>query len=462
MPHIAIVGGGISGLATAYHLQNLLPSAEVTVLEANARLGGTIWTECRDQFVVEVGANGFLDAKRSTLELCLALGLESELILASDAAKHRYLFLDNRLHRLPEGLWSFLRTPLMGWRSKWAIATERYRRSSAPPGDESVHQFLARRTTPEVAETLGDALVTGIHAGDPKLLSMAAAFPRIAGFEREHGSIMRGLKAAARERRVEARLRGETPSPGSRFLSLRHGLRRLIETLADVLRKSPILGVRIRRILRVGDGWQLQANGRDSWQANAVVLACPAHRQAEMLRELDGELADLAGQIPYSPAVVVALGYRESDIPRPLEGFGYIAPQRTRGDVLGVQMCSTIFPGRAPRGHILLRALCGGWGRRDVVGWDDSRLLAAVHAELRTVTGIEVEPVFHHIIRWEHAIPQYHLGHLERVARIEALAVKYPGLVLTGSAYHGIALNDCTEQALLVARRVAAAMARGA
>jgi oxygen-dependent protoporphyrinogen oxidase len=462
MPHIAIVGGGISGLATAYQLQNLLPSAELTVLDANTRLGGTIWTEWRDQFVIEVGANGFLDAKRSTLDLCLALGLESELILASDAAKHRYLFLDNRLHRLPEGLWSFLRTPLLSRRSKWAIATERYRRASAPSGDESVHEFIARRTTREIAETLGDALVTGIHAGDPKLLSMAAAFPRIAGFEREHGSILRGMKAAVRARSAEARLRGETPSPGSRLLSLRHGLRRLIETLADVLRKPAILGVPIRRILRVGGGWRLQADGRDAWQADAVVLACPAHRQAEILRELDDELASLAGQISYAPAVVVALGYCESDIPRPLEGFGYIAPQRTRRDVLGVQMCSTIFPGRAPRGYMLLRALCGGWGRPDVVGWDDSRLLAAVRTELRTVMGIEVEPVFHHFVRWKHAIPQYHLGHLGRVARIEALAAKYPGLFLTGNAYHGVALNDCTEQAVLVARRVAVAMTQRA
>jgi oxygen-dependent protoporphyrinogen oxidase len=187
-----------------------------------------------------------------------------------------------------------------------------------------------------------------------------------------------------------------------------------------------------------------------------VVLACPAPQQSAVVRDLDGALAASIDGIAYNPVAVVALGYRATDVPRPLDGFGYIAPQRTRRDLLGVQWCSSIFPDRAPPGMVLLRALCGGAQRPEVVSWDDDRLVQAVRAELRLSLGIANPPVFQHIVRWERAIPQYHLGHIERVADIEARAATHSGLFLTGNAYHGVALNDCTEQADLVAARVQA------
>jgi oxygen-dependent protoporphyrinogen oxidase len=453
--HIVIIGGGISGLATAFHLQRTLPAAEITLLEANSRPGGTLWTERRDGFQVEIAANGFLDTKRSTLELAQCLGLTQELITASEVSRRRYLFLDNRLQLLPEGLWSFLRTPLVGWRSKWALVTERFRRPMAEVREESVHDFVVRRTTREVADVFADALVTGIFAGDARLLSMAAAFPRIVAFEREQGSVLKGLQMAARQRRVEAAQRGEPYQRGSRLMSFRGGLRQLIEALSGALRRPPVLGVRVRRVNRTENGWQVEAEGADRWRADAVVLACPAYQQAVLLADLDRELAELIGPIPYAPVVVVGLGYRQKDVKDKLDGFGYIAPQRTRRDVLGVQWCSSIFPHRVPDGMALVRAMAGGWHRRDVLSWDDERLLAAVRAELQLAMGIEAAPAFQHIVRWEKAIPQYFLGHLERVARIEARAANHPGLFLTGNAYHGVALNDCTEQGVLVAERLA-------
>jgi oxygen-dependent protoporphyrinogen oxidase len=187
-----------------------------------------------------------------------------------------------------------------------------------------------------------------------------------------------------------------------------------------------------------------------------VVLACPADQQAALLGDQAPALADLIAAIPYNRVAVVALGYRAADVPHPLEGFGYLSPQRSRRDVLGVQWCSSIFPGvRAPEGTVLLRALCGGWHRADVVDWPDDRLLGAVRAELAQSLRLRSAPVFHHIIRWDRAIPQYHLGHLERVARIEEQASRLPGLHLAGNAYRGVALSDCVEQADGVARRVA-------
>jgi oxygen-dependent protoporphyrinogen oxidase len=200
----------------------------------------------------------------------------------------------------------------------------------------------------------------------------------------------------------------------------------------------------------------VRGEGQDRWEADAVVLACPAYQQAAVVADLDGELADRVGGIAYNRVAVVALGYRQGDVPMPLDGFGYLAPQRQRRDVLGVQWCSSIYPQRAPQGMVLLRAMCGGWHRPEVVGWDDGRLLGAVRAELRLAMGVRATPAFHHIVRWDRAIPQYHVGHLDRVAWIDGRLARHPGLFLAGNAYRGVSLNDCTEQAELLASRVAA------
>jgi oxygen-dependent protoporphyrinogen oxidase len=453
---VVIVGAGISGLATAYRLQQLDPEADITVLEQRDRPGGTIWTESRDGFQVELGANGFLDSRSSTLELCREVGLGDRLVAASEASgRNRYLFWEGRLRRLPAGFGDFLRSDLMTWRGKVRLLLERFRRRRQDGCDESVEAFARRRAGDEAA-LLADALVTGIHAGDPALLSIRAAFPRVAALEAEHGSILKGLAAAARQRRAEAHARGEPIRRGGKMWSFREGLRLLIETLRDRLVRPPLLGSGARRVEATPDSsarWLVCGEGRDAWPADAVVLACPAYRQAALLHDLDPELADRINGIAYNRVAVVALGYRQADIPLSLDGFGYIAPQRARRDVLGVQWCSSIFPARAPDGAVLLRAMSGGWQRPEVVGWDDERLVEAVRAEFKVAMGILAEPVFHSITRWDRAIPQYHLGHVERVAWIEERVRRHPGLFVGGNAYHGVAMNDCTEQASALAAR---------
>jgi oxygen-dependent protoporphyrinogen oxidase len=458
MSRVVIVGAGISGLATAYRLQQLSPTTDVTILEQSDRPGGNAWTERRDGFQVEVGPNGFLDTKPTTVQLCRDLGLGDKLVAASEGAgKNRYLFLDGRLRRLPSGLLDFVRSDLLSWRGKLRFLSERFRPVRVESSEESVDAFARRRAGTEVAEIFADAVVTGIHGGDPALLSLPAAFPRLAALEQQYGSLMKGLVQAARLRRWEAAARGEPHARPGTMWSFRDGMRLLIETLQNRLAKPPLLGVAVRRIERspTAMSWTVHGAGADAWTADAVVLACPAHQQATLLADLDKELAERIGGIAYNRIAVVALGYRASDVSMPIDGFGYIAPQRTRRDLLGVQWCSSIFPGRAPPGFVLLRALCGGWHRAEVAGWDDSRLLDAVRAELRLAMGITAAPSFQHIARWERAIPQYHLGHLERVRWIEERAGRYSSLFLTGNAYHGVALNDCTEQAELVAGRVA-------
>lgn len=460
MSKIVIVGAGISGLALAYRLQQTCASAEITLLEQRDRPGGTVWTERRDGFQIEIGPNGFLDTKPTTLSLCKELNLAEQLLSASDlASKNRFLFLDNHLRKLPGSLVSFLFSDLLSWRGKLAILMERFRSPRRDGADESIDSFARRRAGREAAEILADALVTGIYAGDPTLLSIRATFPRLVEFETKYGSVMKGFAQAARQRRAESAAKGQPDQRPGKMWSLSPGLRLLIETIRDRLARPPLTGVNVKRVERASEGekagWIIRSEGNDRWPADAVILACPAYQQAAMVADLDHELAELVGAIPYNRVAVVALGYRAAEVPVSLDGFGFLAPQRTRRDLLGVQWCSSIFPNRAPSGYVLLRAMCGGWHRPEVVGWDDARLLEAVRAELRLAMHIQATPIFHQIVRWDRAIPQYHVGHLQRVAVIEQRVSRHPGLFLGGNAYHGVALNDCTEQAEVLAQRVA-------
>jgi protoporphyrinogen/coproporphyrinogen III oxidase len=451
MPAVVVVGGGISGLTIAYRLECSLPDVEVRVLEKQPSVGGTIHTFATDGFRVEAGPNGFLDNKSAAIDLCRELGLESKLLPASPmAARNRFLFLDGRLHLLPGGFWPFVRSDLLSWRAKIALMMERFRRRGPDVTDESVDSFARRRGGTEVAETLVDAFVTGIHAGDPRLLSVRAAFPRLAAFERDYGSVTRGLRAARR-------LSGTTGRASGQMWSFPDGLQTLTNAIRERLRTPPTTDVAVAGLVRSPAGWEVRAKDQRSRHADAIVLACPAYEQAELLSEVDHDLAGLVRGIAYTRVAVVALGFRAGDIPGRLDGFGYLSPQRARRDVLGVQWCSSIYPGqRAPGGMVLLRALLGGWNRPEVVDWDDDRLAAAVRAELRQSLRVEAGPVFRHIVRWPRAIPQYHVGHLDRVSRIDSLASAHPGLFLAGNSYRGIALPDCVEQAGIVSARVAA------
>jgi len=453
---VVIVGGGLSGLSLAFRLRERQPNVQVTLLEKQSAPGGNIATLDRDGFRVECGPNGIFDAKPSTLQLCRDVGLGDRLIAASEAArKNRYLLLDGKLRALPGSMASFIISPVLSWRGKLSLLTEKYRRRPADaPADESVAAFARRRAGKEVAAVLADAVVTGIHAGDPELLSVNAAFPRLIQFEREYGSVMRGFTAAARRRRKDAEARGEKSQP-PRLWSFREGLQVLVDALRDRLGGSIVTGVGVRRVERAGAGWLVRGDGRDAWPADALVLTARAPEQAAMVAEFDPALAEEMRSIPYNRIAVVAVGYREADVPRRFDGFGYIAPQSARRDVLGVQWCSSIFPERAPPGMVLWRALCGGWNRGDVVDWPDHCLVEAVRNELRLAMGVTAAPTFVQVVRWPAAIPQYVLGHLDRVRRIEERVAAHPGLFVGGNAYHGVALNDCTERAVILAQRVA-------
>ena len=455
-PTIVVVGGGLSGLAVAYRLKQRAPHARIVVLEKQSRLGGNVLTVVKDGFRIECGPNGFLDSKPSTIGLCRDLGLGDRLLAASEGSrKNRYLFHKGKLRALPGSFASFLSSGVLSWSGKYRLLTEKYRkRSGDVPEDESISQFATRRAGREVADVLADAMVTGIHAGDPKLLSAAACFPRLSQFEREHGSVMRGFNAVAANRRKEAEANGVAPAP-QKMWSFRDGLQAMIDSLETQLGSGIVRGVSVKRIQKTFNGWRVHGEGNDTWDADAVVLAAPSYEQAEQLAEVDTGLANEVTGIAYNRIVVVAMGYNQADVSsKNLDGFGFIVPENTRRDILGVQWCSSIFPDRAPPGKVLWRALCGGWNRPEIADWPDEQLIQSVRNELRLTMGVAATPVMSHVVRWPKAIPQYHVGHLARMVRIDENLRRFPGLFLGGNAYRGIAMNDCTEQAEAMASRI--------
>jgi oxygen-dependent protoporphyrinogen oxidase len=237
--------------------------------------------------------------------------------------------------------------------------------------------------------------------------------------------------------------------------SFPRGLSHLIQSLKSKLSGAIFAEGNVQKASRQGQSWKVETLDGKCWFGDALALTCPAYAQATICQNFDGELATALRSIPYNRIAVVALGFRSEDIHRPLNGFGYLSPQRERRDVLGVQWCSSIYPDRAPAGTVLLRAMCGGWSRAEIINWPDRQLVEAVRTDLACSLHLRAPPIFTQVIRWPRAIPQYHLGHLDKVAWIEKRAASHPGLFLGGNAFRGVALNDCVEQAGLLAHRLA-------
>ena len=452
MRTVLVIGGGLGGLTTAYRLGS---HASVTVFEAQPRPGGNLrTTTSADGFRVEWGPNGFLDGKPATLQLCSDLGLGGQLVAASEGSRtNRYVYWNGKIEKLPGGPLGLLTTPLLSLRGKVELLAEPVRRrSKAGSPDESVRAFATRRMGKEAATVFMEALVTGVHAADPGRLSVRAAFPRLAAFEADAGSVFRGVMRGSKAKRRAAEARDEKPQP-QRMWSFPGGLQTLVDALRDRLADALVTGAAVKRLERRPDGrWRLTTDA-GVHDADAVILTCPAHEQARLLADTDSALAGELAGIGSNRIAVVALGYRAADAPA-LDGFGYIAPISLKRDAIGVQWCSSIFPDRAPPGFVLWRALCGGELRPELVDLDDDALVRRAHAEMRATMKVAGDPVFAQVVRWPRAIPQYHLGHLDRVARIDAAVARWPGLFVTGNAFKGVAMNDVVEQAGLTAARV--------
>jgi oxygen-dependent protoporphyrinogen oxidase len=462
---IAIIGSGIWGLSLAYFLgKKSADRLHLSVLESSSRPGGMIQSTAIDGFLLENGPNGFLDSNPSTFNLCKALGLESELLPASSsAARNRFLFLNNRLHKLPASLLGMAFSSVLSLSAKMRIIAEPWKTRRCIPAEESIADFFRARVGNEVATTLADAFITGIWGGDPEKLSLPSCFPKWRQMEQEYGSLLRGVRARRIAKLKAARQKGLVIPAGPRMWSLKKGLGQLIENLA----KRLPLGVQIRTKVTAlqsvpgasGPEWMVFTEGKEKPQRfDQVILACPAQEQSRLLQSLDKPASELLAEITSTPIAVVGLLFPDHQIKQHSvkpDGFGYLTPQRDSRPVLGVQWCSSIFPDhRAPPGHQIWRALVGGPKQASLLDLDDSELAKVVLAELKTVGGWELAPEITRIFRWKRAIPQYTLGHAEVVRKIEARIKNIPGLILAGSTFRGVAINDCVEQAEILAERL--------
>jgi oxygen-dependent protoporphyrinogen oxidase len=454
---IAIVGGGIAGLSVAHALLKQGAAArgvDVVVLERSTRPGGNIRTDVIDGYTCEWGPNGFLDNAPATLDLIKDLGLEARVQPSDDRARRRFIVRGGRLHPLPGGPIDFLGSELLSWPGKLRIAAEPFARRR-PDDDETIHAFASRRIGREAADVLIDSMVSGVFGGDARRLSLRACFPRMWQMEQDHGGLFRAMLA---RRRTHPRRHGEAiGSPLGRLTSFRGGAEELVRGLVTHLGPVVRTGVDVRGVTRAGDGrYAIAVAGAPAMSADAVVLASGSAVTARLVRGMDEPLADTLHEIPTASMVVVCLGFEAARLARPLDGFGYLIPRGEGLRTLGCLWDSSVYPGRAPQGQALIRVMLGGATDPAAVTLDDSALLDVVGAELRAVMGIDLPPDFVRIIRHATGIPQYTVGHLDRLARAEARLAALPGVALAGNAYRGVAINSCIADAPGVAARMLA------
>jgi len=451
---IIVVGGGIAGLAAAHRLLELSQEnnfgLEILLLEAGPRLGGSIHTERVGAFLVEAGPDSFISEKPWALQLCERLGLGSRLVSTNPTRQSVLVVYHGRLEPLPEGfllmaptrLGPLVTTPLFSWRGKLRMAAEFFLPRGGVGTDESLAAFVRRRFGREALERVVQPLIGGIYAADPEKLSLAATMPRFLEMERTWRSIIWAMWRAQRRR---AR-RPESGARWSLFLSLAGGMQELVDAIAQRL---PNDSVHLETHV-IGLTWN---NAKKNWiaatrsgeiEVDGVILAIPAYSAAAILSSVAPPLAQELREISYGSTATVNLAYRENEIPRAL-GFGLIAPAIESRKILACTFSSIKYPGRAPEGSVLLRAFVGGVLQPHLFEHDDRTMEADVCHELATLLGITAEPLFCRIHRHPRSMPQYHVGHLEKVERIEAHLKKLPGLELAGNAYRGVGIADCVH-----------------
>ncbi len=478
MKRIAVVGGGIAGLATAYELIQRAPRVpgglEVRLVEAAPRFGGNLQSAHDGGYCVEWGPNGFLDNVPATLDLVRRLGLEGELLSSDAAAARRFLFRHGRLHLLPSGPGSFLSCPVLSVRGRLRVLGEPF--AARPPGgDETVYDFARRRIGAEAAHVLVGAMVSGVFAGDARQLSLASCFPKMAEMEAEYGGLVKAMLAqqrargAAKRKLAELRARGEDApelerpggpaGPSGRLTSFRRGVETFTAALAARLGGAAESSRPARRLCREGGSWRLELATGEALSADEVVLALPAAQAAPLLAPLDEELAATVRAIPAAALAVVALAYDAAAIGGAPDGFGFLVPRGEGPRILGVLWDSSIFPGeRAPAGKVLLRVMVGGALDADAAGLPEDELLRLVLADLARTMGLTAQPDRHWLFRHRLGISQYTVGHAARLARIAERLRLFPGLQVAGQSYFGVSMNSCCERAASFAEERIAAL----
>lgn len=441
-----VVGGGISGLSLAYFLSKRNPELDIKIIEAEKRVGGKIITENISGFICEGGVNGFLNNRPATLKLSEELGIVP--LEASEHSKARYILIDGRLKKVPENPLKFFLSSLLSISGRLRMIKEYFIPPLKEDIDESVQSFVSRRVGREFYEKLIDAMSTGIYAGDPSRMSMKSCFPKVYFLEKKYGGLIKGLIALKKQKK------DAKAQPSAVLMSFRAGMSELIHSLESHLSSKILKGKRVLNIDRKNNHYTVYLDDGNVINAEKVILACPANESAEILKGLSKELSDILRTIPYPPLSVVAFGFRKEQIGFGTSLYGFLIPHREGRKILGTLFDSSIFPNRAPEGYVLLRTMIGGRRAPELAMLPDEKLIDTALSELKPLLNIKGQPEFIKIFRWEKAIPQYELGHEEKLSLMEQILSKFPGLYLTGNAYRGVSVNDCIENSMRLAERI--------
>lgn len=440
---VAIIGGGISGLAAAYALHKR--QVPYLLLEAGPFLGGVIRTETRDGFLLEGGPDSMLAQKPEGVALCRELGLGERLVPTNPDLRSVYVLHRRTLHPLPEGMMlavptkilPFARSELFSWPGKLRMGLDLVIPGGNGRGDESIADFLRRRFGQEAVDRLGEPLLAGIHAGDPERLSILATFPRFRDLETKHGSLVRGMWAAPRPKAAPG------ARPPAAFYSLRGGLREMVDALVLRLEHERIwTKAPVRRVDRREGGFELSVQGGETVSARRVIVAAPGPRIAPALEGLLPAAARTLAAIPFASSATVLLGYRREDVAHPLDGYGMVIPKTEGLRTTALSFVSTKFPHRAPEGRVLLRGFLGGVRDEGVMSLSDDEMVETVRRDMTGILGLRGEPAMARVFRWPGGTPQLEVGHLERMAAVEREVASVPGLHLTGAGIRSTGIPD--------------------
>jgi len=447
-----IIGGGISGLCTAFSLRE--KGVAVRLLEKSARVGGVIRSICEDGFLYEYGPNSSLDTTPLLHKLIQKLNLQPELVYAGPQAKNRYILRNRTLHALPTGPLAFLKTPLFSWKAKMGLLREPFVPPRREGEDESLAGFVRRRLGNEFLDYAIDPFVAGVYAGRAENLSVRSAFPKLYSLEQNYGSLIRGAVRGARQRRKQA----ETSKQSAKMFSFRNGMETLVRALAEKMKEQIETGAEIIAVRRNENGFEVlyrsESGSERSVSCRHLIFTVPAYALSEMPFEFGFPPARALKEISYSPVAIVFWGFRENPADRPLDGFGFLVPRKENRHILGSIWNSRIFPGRAPEGGVAMTTFLGGSRQPELAVLPDDDLENLVRNDLQEILGISRQPNFRFIYKWVRAIPQYNLGHRKTMEKIAAFEESHPGLYISGNFRGGISLTDCIKNAGTLAERI--------
>jgi len=477
---IVIVGGGVTGLSAAYYLEKFTDEQglplRIVLAEATNRLGGKISTETFDGFVIEKGPDSFLARKVAALDLIRDIGIEGELVGTNPSARKTYILHQGTLHRIPAGLNlgvptqfnPFVKSGLLSLRGKLRAGLDFILPRSADRGDRSLGDFLERRLGKEVVDFMAEPILAGIYAGDLRKLSLRATFPQFEQYERDHGSLVLGMLAQGRISKTPqagAAISGDSTTskedvhsiPQSAFLSLRGGLKRIIEQLRASLRATSVhLSAPVRSIAdRTPDGhYVVHIDAMEPVLADVVGVAVENYSAAALLPERFAGRAILEN-VPYVSVATVILAYQSADLGRVLDGSGFVVPRKEGRTITACTWVSSKWLHTAPPGRILIRCYVGRSGQEEIVEQSDEEIIHRVRSDVADIMGVTAPPRFSRVTRWRRAMPQYTVGHLDRVATFHDEAEKaYPGLLFAGAGFTGLGIPDCIAQGKQLAARM--------